>query len=80
MEKSRTRVPWISGSLALLIGLLFAAVSIPNFPPRPVPYLWIFAAALLPALCIFTLARRWILFEWLAWIFLSLLLAAIFVR
>jgi hypothetical protein len=80
MEKSGNPIPWVSGGLALLVGLLFTAVTVPNYPPHPIPILPILSAAFLPALCIFTLGRRWIIFDWLAWVFLSFLLVGIFMH
>lgn len=80
MEKSPTPIPRITGSgcLALLAGSFIAAVCIPSLPTEPDLYLGVCAVAVLPGLCIFTLARRWRLVEWLAWLFLSYFLVAIF--
>jgi hypothetical protein len=79
MEKTRRPIPWLSGGLALLAGFLFVAITEPNFAPHPVPTFRLYSVAFLPGLCIFTLGRRWILFDWLAWIFLAFVLASIFV-
>ena len=78
MEKTHRPIPWLSGGLAVLIGLLFVAVAVPCYAPHPVPYARLLAIGFVPALCIFTLGRRWIVFDWLAWIFLSVLLATVF--
>lgn len=80
IKKPRRPVPWLSGGLALLVGLLFVGVTVPNYAPRPVPIAQVLTIPFVPALCIFTLGRRWIFFDWLAWIFLSLLLVGIFAR
>jgi len=85
-------IPWFSGGLATLVALLIAAVVLPNTPravvdksvsppgvrieQQPLLVCGILAATFLPVLCIFTLGRRWILFDWLGWIVLVLLLVA----
>jgi hypothetical protein len=76
MDKLRKPIPWLSGGLAMLAGLFIVAVTVPNFAPHPVPVFRICFMAFLPGLCIFTLGRRWILFDWLAWIFLAFLLVS----
>jgi len=80
MEKSATSVSRItkSGGLALLVGFFIACTCIPSLPPEPNLYFGACAVAVLPGLCIFTLARRWGVIELLAWIFLSLFLLGIF--
>lgn len=94
MEKTCKSIPWLSGGLATLAAFFIAAVEIPNtqklvvdhsvyplgthFEPQPAVVLQILLAAFLPVLCIFTLGRRWIFFDWVAWIFLAMLLARIF--
>jgi len=78
MEKTHRPIPWLSGGLAALVGLLFIALTVPNYAPHPIPFGRILAIAFVPALSIFTLGRRWIVFDWLAWIFLSVLLASVF--
>lgn len=72
MEKSPTPVPRItkSGCLALLAGLLIAALGVAGLGPEPELHFMYCANAVLPGLCIFTLARRWRVIELLAWIFL----------
>jgi hypothetical protein len=80
MQKPQRLVPWISGALALAGGLVFVAITVPNYAPHPVPIYSILAVAFAPALCIFTFGRRWTLFNWLAWAFLSVLLVCLFMR
>jgi hypothetical protein len=96
MEKTRRPVPWLSGGLAVLAALFIMAVMFPNTgkvvvdhsvsPPesrieaQPALVCQIAVVALLPAVCIFTLGRRWILFDWLAWIFHAMMLAGVFLR
>jgi hypothetical protein len=74
IDEPRKPIPWLSGGLAILVGVIIVAVTVPNFAPHAVPVFRICAVAFLPGLCIFTLGRRWVLFDWLAWIFLSYLL------
>jgi hypothetical protein len=96
MEKIRRPVPWFSGGLAILGALLIIGATFPNTfkvvvdhsvsPPQtrieaqPALAGQIAVVAFLPALCIFTLGRRWIVFDWLAWIFLAMLLVGAFMR
>ena len=96
MEKTRRHIPWLSGGLAILGALLIVAVTFPDTnkivvhhsvsPPetrieaQPALVRQIVIVAFLPALCIFTLGRCWIIFDWLAWAFLAMLLVGVFMR
>jgi hypothetical protein len=89
MEKSRRPIPWLSGSLAMLVALVIVGVAYPNIgrfvvdrstsPPRtylepqPMLLLGILCATFAPVLCIFILGRRWWWAEMLGWLVLAFL-------
>lgn len=84
IQKSKRPIPWLSGGLAALLAFLIIAIIVPNLTipvldnstshhNHHVEWNWpalrhLFAFTLIPVLCIFTLGRRWIIFDWLAWI------------
>lgn len=92
MEKPVRPIPWISGIISALIGLLSIGVVLPNIPRGVVdrsfspPRIWIdpqpwivcayVAFTLFPVLCIFVLGRRWVVFNWIAWGMLFLMVAS----
>jgi hypothetical protein len=94
MEKTRSPIPWLSGSLATLVALFIVAATLPNTgrvvfdrafsPPRiyvqPQPWVvcYILALTFIPVLCIFILGRRWISFQWFGWAVLAFVLGSMF--
>src|SRR5437899_353939 len=96
MQKSGRPIPWLSGGLATFVALFLVVVALPNtdkvvvdhsvspartlIQSQPALVRQILVMAFLPVLCIFTLGRRWIFFDWLAWIFLAFLLASVLMR
>lgn len=89
MDKTRTPIPWLRGSLALLLALFVIAVALPNsgrvvidrttlpqtahIEGRVSESVIIVVLALSPVVCIVFLGRRWRVAEGVGWIILSLL-------
>src|SRR5690242_5619191 len=90
-QKNRP-IPWLSGGLALLIGLIIFAIQYPNLHsidpsssppytyvrPRPDLVLELALVTFIPSLIIVTFGRRWIIFEYLAWIILTMFICTTF--
>jgi hypothetical protein len=96
MDKTRTPVPWLRGSLALLLSLFVMAVALPNagrvvidrtkspqtahIEGRLLQSVIIVVLALLPVVCIGFLGRRWAAAEVVGWVMLSVLVVGAFTK
>ena len=96
MDKTRSPIPWLRGSLATFVALLIVAAILPNtdravvdhsfnpphvyLQPQPWVVCYILALTFIPVVCIFILSRRWRFFEWLGWGLLALLIVSMMAR